>query len=160
MSEEAQVSPPVIELGSPEFWKKLEEDPRNLAAEICTIDLVSIRMTLQYHAALRAWLNAAHEIARTDELRAEFEQTRTRARIMLAAKESLDHVTGKAKTVDVLKAEVEVHPDVVKADEEYLTARRKTGALRAMSSAGEDRLQMLVQLAARQRAEIRDAERN
>lgn len=149
-----------LELGSPEFWKRLADDPRAVAAQVCSIDLVNIEQTMQHHSALRAWLNAAHESARIDEMSAEFEQTRARARAMIKAQESLSAVTGKAKTVDVLKAEVELAPEVIDADKAYVAARERTGALKAMSSAGEDRLQMLIQLASRQRAEIRDANRN
>lgn len=149
-----------VEMGSPAFWQRLANDPRLLAAQVCSIDAVNIELTCQQHAALRAWVNAAYEVARTEEMKAEFEQTRARARALLEAQKTLSAATGKPKTVDVMKAEMELTAEVIAADDAYLVAREKVAALKAMSNAGEDRLQMLVQLAARQRQEIRDANRN
>lgn len=146
----------MIEFGSPEFWKRLDADPARLAAEICDIDVVNLDDTLQRHSSLRAWVNATHESARIAEERAKFEVTKARARALLKAKEVKDPNTGKDKTVPVIAAEVDVDAEVVRTTEAELVAAEKRGALRAMSSALDDRLQMLVQIAAKQRAELKD----
>lgn len=145
-----------IELGSIQFWQALDTDPNGLAAQVCGIDLVDLDGTLQRHPALRAWLNAAHETAKMAEERAEWELTCERARALLEAKSTLDPHTGKSKTVDVLKAETEVNEKVGAAQASVWAAQKKRGALRAMTSALEDRVHMLVQLSANQRAERGD----
>lgn len=154
-----------VELGSPEFWARLKADPAALAAQVCSIDLRNLDETLVTHPALRAWLNATHEVAKIEEEKAQWELTKVRAEVMLKAKSEEEgaeaDVDGKgkpkaakkAKTVDVLKAEVEVHPDVVRATEEYHAALEKRSMLTAMTKALDDRLQMLIQVSANQRAE-------
>lgn len=145
-----------MELGDREFWARLESDPKQLAAEVCSINVVSLNQTLEQHPALRAWVTAAYEVARIDEERAQWEVTKASARALLKAKEEKDTNTGKAKTGEVLKAEAEVDADVVRLTEELLRAQHKRSALRAMSTALEDRLQMLIQISANQRNENRD----
>lgn len=144
------------ELGSPEFWARLKTEPEALAAAICSVDVQNLDLTLQQHAGLRAWVNAAHEVARIAEERAQWEVTKTRAGMLLAAKAEKDSHTGKDKTVAVLNAEVDVNGAVVTAEGVYLDAQEKRGVLRAMSNALEDRLQMLIQLSAKQRQEAKD----
>jgi hypothetical protein len=145
-----------MDLGSVEFWERLVSDPARLAFELCRVDVNRLDLTLQRHPALRAWINAAHEAARIDEERARWDVTRTRAHVLLEARETLDGVTNKAKTVDVLNAEADGHADVAAAMGALLDAQRKRGALRAMADALEDRLQMLIQISAKQRVELRD----
>lgn len=145
-----------MELGDKEFWDRLSLEPEKLAAEICSVDVVNLEQTLQQQSALRAWVNAAHESARIQENKAEWELTKWRARAMLTAKETKDPHTEKAKIADVLKAEVETHIEVVRCTEELFAAQEKRGVLRAMSGALEDRLQMLIQLSAKQRQEAKD----
>lgn len=141
------------ELGSVEFWDKLAADPAHLASAVCMIDITDLDLTLQFHAALHAWINAAHEVARVEEERTRWNLTRERALALLHARSGLDQTTGKAKTVDVLAAEADVAPAVQQANEELLAAMEKRGALRAMASALEDRKDMLIQIAAKRRAE-------
>jgi hypothetical protein len=145
-----------MELGDKQFWEKLSLEPEKLAAEICSVDAVNLDLTLQNQSALRAWVNAAHETARIEEGRAEWELTKARARATLKAKEVKDPHTEKAKTVEIVKAETETDAEVVRCTEVFFTAQEKRGVLRAMSSALEDRLQMLIQISAKQRAERRD----
>jgi hypothetical protein len=147
-----------MELGSKEFWERLSLEPELLAAEICSVDVVNLDLTMQHHAALRAWVNAAHESARIEEGKAEFEVTKARARATLNGKAVKDPHTEKAKTVEVLKAETETDPEVVRLTDILFVAQEKRGVLRAMSNALEDRLQMLIQISAKQRLEIRDSQ--
>lgn len=154
-----------VELGSPEFWARLQADPAALAAQVCSIDLRNLDDTLVSHPALRAWLNATHEVAKIEEEKAQWELTKARAEVMLRAKADEDaepaetdskgkpKAAKKAKTVDVLKAEVEVHPDVINATHFYHAALEKRSMLSAMTKALDDRLQMLIQVSANQRAE-------
>jgi hypothetical protein len=148
-----------MELGSREFWERLSLEPEKLAAEICSVDVVNLDVTLQHHSALRAWVNAAHESARIAEGKAEWEVTKARARATLKGKEEKDPHTEKPKTVEVLKAETETDTEVVRCTEALFLAQEKRGVLRAMSSALEDRLQMLIQISAKQRQEVRDSQR-
>lgn len=145
-----------MQLGSVEFWKRLDEDPKALAAEICSIDLVNLEQTLQHHPALRAWVNAAYESARIVKERADWELTTARARALLHAKAEKDPHTEKHKTGEVLKAEAEVDDVVLRAGESLLQAEYKCAVLKAMSIALEDRTQMLIQLSAKHRQESRD----
>jgi hypothetical protein len=142
-----------VELGSKQFWERLNNDPQKLAAEICLIDVTHLERTMQQQASLRAWVNAAHETARIAEARAEFEVTKASARALLRAKGEKDPDTTKAKTGEVLKAEAAVDPDYLLKMEDYLSAQQQRGALRAMTVALEDRLQMLIQISANQRKE-------
>lgn len=146
----------MVELGSKVFWERLASDPKKLAAEVCMVDTVDLEKTLQRQSSLHAWVNAAHESARIELERMKWEETKARARALLIAKESKDPNTEKAKIAEVLKAEVEIDPAVIAATEAVFTADRNRGGLRAMSSALEDRLQMLIQLSAKQRQEMRD----
>lgn len=147
----------MAKLGSQEWLARLENEPAKLAAEVCLINVADLDTTLQQHASLRAFVNSLHEATKAEETRAEWELTRTRARVLLQAKNAKDESTGKDKTVAVLSAEVDVHEDVVQAMDHLLTVQQKRGALRAMSDALEDRLQMLIQISAKQREEMRDA---
>ncbi len=148
-----------IELGNAKFWERLESDPKKLAMEVCLIDISNMNAALQKHAALRAWVNAAHESARIEEEQADYALTKAKATALLKAKEAKDKHTEKPKTVEVLKAETELDDAVIAAQSEYFIYARKRGALRAMSQALEDRLQMLIQLSANQRKEIEDSSR-
>lgn len=141
------------DLGSPEFWQSLADSPERLAAEVCFVDLVSLEEQLAKHASLHAWVNAAHETAAVAEERAKWELTKTEARVLLTAKGTPDVDTKKAKTVDVLKAEVAASPDVEQANIALFATMEKRGALRAMAKALDDRKDMLVQIAAKQRSE-------
>jgi len=134
-------------LGSEEFWKRLTEDPKALAAEVCFIDLTRLDETLQKHAATYAWVNAAHENARVEEEHAKWELTKARATALLKAQHP-------KKTIPVINAEVEVHPAVESATGWLLEAQRRRGALRAMATGLDKRTDMLVQLSARQRKEM------
>ena len=145
-----------MELGDREFWDRLAAEPERVASEICSVNAVSLDTTLQQHASLRAWVNAAHEAAVIQEKRCKLAVTKARARALLKAKETSDTHTGKTKTVQVLDAEVETDEEVVKTENLLLDAEEKRGALRAISNAGEDRLQMLIQISAKQRQEARD----
>lgn len=145
-----------VELGSKEFWDRLSEDPRRLAREVCNVDLTRLELMLQYQASLRAWVNAAHEVAKIEESTAEYEVTKARARALLKAKEEKDPHTEKAKIQEVLKAEVEIDVEVIRLTDVLLDAQRKRGALRAMTTGLEDRSQMLMQLSANQRKERND----
>lgn len=149
----------MINLGDDKFWERLRDEPTRLAAEVCLIDVVNIDQTLQRHASLRAWVNAALEAATTTLERCKVEEGRARATALLKAKETPDPHSNKAKTVEVLKAEVEVDKLVVAATDAQLDAQENRGALRAMANALEDRLQMLIQISAKHRLEIRDAGR-
>lgn len=146
----------MVELGSKEFWDRLVEDPKKLASEVNSIDLVDLQTTLQRQSSLHAWVNAAYEAASIDEARVEREVDKARARALLKAKEEKDKDTGKAKTVEVLKAEVELDAEVDKLTEKLFIAQDKSGGLKAMSYALNDRLQMLIQIAAKHRAEYND----
>lgn len=146
----------MIELGSAEFWNRLASDPKRLASEVCSVDVVRLDETLQYQASLHAWVNAAHEEARIREAECEWDVTKARARALLRARESNDPYTGKGKIADVLKAEVELDEEVQNAERLLHGTQVKRGVLRAMSSALDDRLQMLIQIAAKHRSERRE----
>ena len=139
----------MTDLGSAEFWQRIQADPARLAAEVCFVDVAELDKTLQKHPSLRAWVNATHEVARIEEERAKWRLTVARARALLAA-------TG---TVDERKALADTAEPVQQATEAVFAAQEKRGALRAMADALEDRVQMLVQIAAKQRQESREYNR-
>lgn len=142
-----------MDLGSPEFWQQLRDNPSLLAATVCSVDVVNLDETLQHHASLRAWVGATYEMAEIEEERAKWELTKARALAMMKAKETPDEKTQKAKILDVLKAEVEMDEQVMACMEAYLSAGEKKAALRGMIRGLEDRKDMLVQIAAKQRLE-------
>lgn len=145
----------MTELGSKEFWERLQSNPGALARDICQIDLVNLDRTLQEHPALRAWVNAAFETSRVAEERAKWELTKTRARTLMRVKSEPDG-NGKPKTVQVIDAEVDNDEEVQKATDHYLHTQEIKGALRAMADALEDRKDMLIQISAKQRQELRE----
>jgi len=148
-----------VELGSQEFWDRLTQHPAKLGAEVCMVDVVHLDRTLETHPALRAWVNATYEVARIQVERAEWEVTKARAIKLLDVKAQEDAAKvggGKGKTVDLMKAEVEVSSTVQAAMEALLDAQEKCGALKAMANALEDRKDMLVQIAAKHRKEYDD----
>lgn len=145
-----------VELGTSDFWKRLKDDPARLAAEVCMVDIVNLDATLQHHPALRAWVNASHEVARIQEERLKWEETKTRARVYMEAHNEPDPVTNKTKTMATLEAEVDLHPHVQIIVKKLLEQQATRAAFRAMSNALEDRLQMLIQIAAKQRKELQD----
>lgn len=141
------------ELGSKEFWDRLASDPKALAVEVCTIDLVDLDRTLYQHPGLRAWINVAFENAQTEKERAEWKVTKARAAAFLKAKEVPDPQTNKQKNADTCKAEAEQSPELEAAMQELFVAQDKLGALKAMAKALEDRKDMLVQISANRRKE-------
>jgi hypothetical protein len=141
----------MVDLGTQDFWKRLRSDPAQLAAEVCTVDVVALDETLQKHPALRAWVNAAHEVARIAEERLKWELTKTRAVVLLREKKR-----GPNKTVSVLEAEVDSSVEVEEATNKLLAQQEVRVALRAMANALEDRKDMLIQIAAKQRKELED----
>ena len=149
----------MTDLGSIEFWERIKREPAKLAAELCFIDVVRLDETLQRHPSLHAWVNAEHEVARIAEARADWELIKARARALLIAKAMPDAHTNKAKTVDVLDAEADTHESVQNAKLTLFAVQEKRGALRAVIDAMDGRIQMLVQIAAKQRQESRDYSR-
>ncbi|KKK44505.1 hypothetical protein LCGC14_3167000 [marine sediment metagenome] len=145
-----------MQLGDKEFWDRLAKDPKLLAAEVCTVDLVNLEDTLQKHPALRAWVNAAHEGARIREERFKWEVTKASAIALLRAKKKKDPDTDKPKTLAVLEAEVIGDRAVQTATKKLHDIQEERAALRAMATALEDRKDMLIQIAARHRKEMSD----
>lgn len=145
-----------IDLGTTDFWDQLKGDPARLAAAVCSVDVVKLDETLQHHAALRAWVSAAYETARITEERIKWEETKARAVALLTAKASPDPDTGKSKTVAVLNAEVDLTPEVQAIVGRLQDQQETRGTLRAMTNALEDRKDMLIQIAAKQRKELGD----
>lgn len=149
----------MVELGSADFWTRVQSEPARLAAEVCTIDVANLDRTLEQHAALRAWVNATYEVARISVERAEWELTKARATILLRVKAIVDPDTGKAKTMGVIDAEVVLSEEVQKATEDLRSVQERCVVLKAMSNALEDRRDMLIQIAAKQRKELEDYNR-
>lgn len=136
----------MTELGSQEFWQRIQADPARLAAEVCFVDVAQLELALQKHPALRAWVNAQYEVARIEEERAKWTLTVARARALLAATGTVDERKAVADTADSVQA----------AQEALFVVQEKRGALRAMVDALEDRAQMLIQLSANNRKEAKD----
>ncbi|KKN68891.1 hypothetical protein LCGC14_0446770 [marine sediment metagenome] len=145
-----------LELGTAAFWTRLTKEPAALAAQICAIDLVDLDTTLQQHASLRAWVNASYEVARIGEEKLKWELTKTRASLTYSASRVNDPVTDKPKTIAVLNAEVDNDPLVENVTKRLHTQGEMRAALGAMTKGLEDRKDMLIQIAAKQRREIED----
>lgn len=141
-------------LGTEAFWSLLRSQPELVAKEVCAIDLINIEETLQKHSGLRAWVGAAFESCRIQEEQAAWRLAKTRGKVLLEAKGAMDPNTGKAKTVEALKAEVDVHPDVDAAEQEVIVAKGMKGVLKIIYDSLGDRRDMLIQIASRQRAEM------
>lgn len=144
-----------IQLGTTEFWDGLRNDPAALAAKVCTIDMANLDETLQQHASLHAWVSATYEVAKIHEHRAKWEVTKAEATVRLQLR-TLPEPSGKLKTEKTLDAEVEVSPEVQAAQLIHFDKQETSGALKAMTESLEDRLQMLIQIAAKQRATQKD----
>lgn len=142
----------MTDLGSAAFWQRMVTEPERLAAEVCFIDITDLDKTLQRHASLYAWVCAAHEAARIHEERGKWDVTTARARALMTAKTTPD-AANKAKTVQVIEAEVELDETVRAATTVLLERQEKRGALRAMTDALEHRKDMLIQISAKQRQE-------
>src|SRR4051812_12285935 len=113
-----------IALGSEQFWHMLAHQPEVLASHIASIDAVSLQRTLEQHASLVAWVGAAFESAKIAESYADLEYDTAHARAMLAAREENDARTQKPKTVEVLKAEVHLHPEVMARTKTVIEAQQ------------------------------------
>ncbi len=142
-------------LGESAFWDMMESNPALLAKNVCAIDLTDLETTLEKHSALRGWVSAAYETSRVAEERAKWNLTKARARVLLEVKAELDPHTGKGKTVAVVEAEVDLHPEVEATVLAFHDASEKKGALRAMTVGLSDRKDMLIQIAAKQREELK-----
>jgi len=139
----------MTDLGSQEFWQRIQAEPAKLAAEVCFIDVAQLEATLQKHPALRAWVLAQHEVARIAEERAKWTLTVARARAYIRAQ----------GTVDERKSAVDTAAEVEDAQTKLFDVQEKRGALRAIADALEDRTQMLIQISAKQRQESKDYNR-
>ena len=139
----------MTDLGSLEFWQRIQEEPAKLAAEVCYIDVSQLEKTMQKHPALRAWCLAQHEVARIGEERAKWRLTVAKARALLAATGTVQERQAMAESADA----------VMKEQEELFVQQEKRGALRAIADALEDRTQMLIQISAKQRQENKDYNR-
>lgn len=148
----------MVELGTKEFWDRLRNDPALLASEVCTIDIANLDQTLQIQPALRAWVNATYEVARIAEERLKWEVTKAKAVAHLKVRREVDPTTKKviSKTVGQLGAEVDLDENVQHAIAALLEQQETRAALRAMTDALEDRKDMLIQIAAKQRKELAD----
>ena len=138
-------------LGTEEFWARIRTDPAQLAAEVCSINIAKLDETLERHASLRAWVNAAFEVARINEARAKWEQTKAQARATITIKQSKP-----SATVQMVEAERDLDPAIENATEHLFTQQEIRGGLHAMVSALEDRRDMLIQIAAKQRKEMQE----
>jgi hypothetical protein len=145
------------ELGSPQFWDELEANPQRLAALVCAIRLDRLEQALQTQASVRAWINAVFERVKIEESEAEWEVTKARARALIAARSEKED--GKPPIAEIIKARAEIDPDVVAATKVWFDAQKKRGALKGLVTGLEDRVQMLQQLSANNRAEWRDSNR-
>lgn len=141
------------ELGSADFWNRLATDPKQLAMEVCTIDLNDLERTMYQHAGLRAWIGTVCENARVEKSKAEWRLEKAQASAFLTAKGANDPQTNKPKNVDTCKAEALLSPEVEAAQQALFGADEKYGALKAMVSALEERKDMIVQIAAKRRQE-------
>lgn len=141
------------DLGSPEFWEQLEANPSRLAAAVCFIDATRLNQTMEGQPGLRAWVSAAYEVARSEESSAKWEVTKARARALIHAKQTKDE-GGKSRTDKTAEAEADLAIDAEM--QRLIAAEKKRGALRALSTAMEDRKDMLIQLSANRRQEERE----
>ncbi len=145
-----------MDLGNTAFWENFKTDPASLAALVCSVDVINLDRTLQQHSALRAWVGATYECARIEEEKLKWQVTKTRALALLFAKKEMDPDTNKPKALAVLAAEADIAESVQQAGAALHAQQEKRGALRAMDKALEDRKDMLVQIAAKQRKEMEE----
>lgn len=139
---------------SAEFWHRLKEEPRAVAAEVCFVNMKDLDGTMQRHAALHAWIGTAFENARVEEEETKWELEKAQGRALLAAKKTKDPDTNRAKTAGVLKAEVVLDEAVQTAQRAVFAASRKFGALKSMERSLNGRKDLLIEIARRQRHEM------
>lgn len=145
-----------MDLGTSEFWQHLKDDPAGLARQLCTIDMVNLDRTLEQHPALRAWINAAYEVARVEEEKCKWTLTKAEAIATLLFAKEKDPLTKKAKLATIIKAEVSNDLEVKRAMNKLHAQMEIRGALKAVVDALADRKDMLVQISANQRKERGD----
>lgn len=126
---------------------RLLESPALEAAKLCAINLADIEDTMQKHPALFAYAAASYEVERVKEARAKAGLERIRAEVF--------QIESQDKAVSRVKEEIDANPRVIAAQDILLRTQQRVAVLRAVVESLTQRRDMLIQLAARQRQEIR-----
>ncbi len=131
-------------------FEALYTEPAKQAAQICTINLGDLWTTLAVHPALVAFVVASYESARISEARTKAELERTRARQYTRIVEEQPKLAAGKVEMQVESTEAVEH-----AYNDWLDAAAKTAALKAVVTGLEHRKDMLVQIASRQKQEMK-----
>lgn len=129
----------------------LSKEPAKYAAQVCGINLNDIQSTMGMHPALVAYVVACYEIARVKSARAEENVKRVRGR---AYAEILEREPKRAAAK--IESEVDGRPDVIAATDEWLAKTEHVAHLKALVTGLDHRLSMLVQIASRQKQEVKN----
>ena len=120
---------------------------RSEIAKFCRIDLGSLDEALSRHAALYAYAAAAFEMSKVQEARAKWHVEVTSSACFSALRSEGLSATAADK-------EALLNPKVLAAKEDLFTTQHTTSLMRALVGGLEHRRDMLIQISARQRAEM------
>ena len=130
-------------------WDRLRREPA-YAAQVCDINLAALDDAMLEQPGLYAYVAAQFEAAKVDETRAKIITERVRSQVfaqLMAGEEKM--AVSKA---DKLLATDEA---VMKATDKHLQTRADMGMLHACLRGLEHRLQMIMQISSKQKAEAR-----
>lgn len=131
-------------------FDKLKEAPAETVAKHCSINLANLEETMQNHPSLYAYAVASYETARAAEARAKWNEERVRAEVF---NQIQDEEPGLA--IGRTERRVDDHADVVDASAKRFRLAREVAALKALVRGLEHRRDMIQQIAARQREELK-----
>lgn len=131
-------------------WEELHKNPEYEVARVCTINTANLEHALENHAAIYAYANAAYAKARADKGRVEWQYEQAVARAFADLRE-------EGKAIGEAKETAETDEAVRTLKKKVLEADREVRILYALVQGLEHRRDMLVQLAARERAELNNS---
>lgn len=128
-------------------WEKLKEDPAYECSRLCQINTANLVDALEKHAALYAYVNALYEKARATETRREWQYEQEKAQVFA-------QLRAEGTAIGEASETAELNEQVKEARKAYMKAEEKRRLLWALVDSLDTRKDMLIQLSARQRAEM------
>lgn len=146
-----------MKLAPPDFSQILNPEADQLAvsqeiAEYCRIDLANLDIALERHPSLYAYTSACFEMAKVAEARAKWDLETTIAN-------TFSIVMNKDSKMTATAAEkvVKTYPAVTQAAATHHEKMLITARMKGLANGLEHRRDMLVQISARQRVDMRNS---
>lgn len=128
-------------------WEQLRTNPAYEVARICKIETARLEHALTRHSALYGYAHASYEEARAEEGELEWEYEQRKA-------EAFSALRDEGEAIGSAQEKAELDPAVQEARQKLMKAEKTRRILWALVQGLEHRKDMLVQLSARQRAEM------